>query len=110
MNAVTHVKDDKCLRITSVTVKLTSAICLILASFTLITNAGEPKTYQQDAVGNIQHQKSSYVVQNDGRIIETDTIGNKLYHKQQYKMKDGKIYQTNSLGNIQYHKPQLVIK
>ena len=110
MNASTHVKDDKCLRITSVTVKLTSAICLILASFTLITNAGEPKIYQQDAVGNIQYHKPSYVAQKDGRIIETDTIGNKLYHKQQYIIKDGKIYEADSIGNIQHHKPQLVFK
>ena len=110
MNAVTHVKDDKCLRITSVTVKLISGICLILASFNLIGNAGEPKIYQQDVMGNIQYHKPSYVAQKDGRFIETDPIGNKLYHKQQYKMKDGKIYQTDSLGNIQYHKPQLVIK
>ena len=110
MNAATHVTYEKYPRITSVTVKLISGICLILASFNLIGNAGEPKIYQQDVMGNIQYHKPSYVAQKDGRFIETDPIGNKLYHKQQYKMKDGKIYQTDSLGNIQYHKPQLVIK
>ena len=54
MNAATHVTYEKYPRITSVTVKLISGICLILASFNLIGNAGEPKIYQQDVMGNIQ--------------------------------------------------------
>ena len=39
------------------------------------------------------------------RIYQTDSVGNKQYHKQQYQIKDGKVYQTDSVGNIQYHKP-----
>lgn len=50
------------------------------------------------------------MIQNDGRIIETDSVGNKQYHRQQYQIKDGKVYQTDSVGNIQYHKPHGVIK
>ena len=84
-------------------------ICCYLAIFCMNAFAADTKIYQQDALGNTLHNKPSYVVQDNGHIIETDTIGNKRYNKQQYQMKDGKIYQTDSLGNIQYNKPQFVI-
>ena len=68
-----------------------------------------PRSSQKDTLGNIQHQKSSFTSQGNGRIIETDSIGNKQFHHQQYLMKEGKLYQTDSLGNVQYHKPIFVI-
>ena len=43
------------------------------------------------------------------RIVQTDSVGNKQYHKPQYVVKDNKVYQTDSVGNVKYHKPQLVI-
>ena len=43
------------------------------------------------------------------RIVQTDSLGNKQYHKPQYVVKDNRVYQTDSVGNKQYHKPQLVI-
>ncbi len=43
-------------------------------------------------------------------MIETDSVGNKQYHKQQYQIKGDRVYQTDSVGNIQYHKPHFVKK
>jgi hypothetical protein len=68
-----------------------------------------PRSSQKDTLGNTQHQKTSFTIQGNGRIIETDSIGNKQFHHQQYLMKEGKLYQTDSLGNVQYHKPSFVI-
>ena len=61
-----------------------------------------PRASQKDTLGNTQHQKPSFTSQGNGRIIETDSIGNKQFHHQQYLMKEGKLYQTDSLGNVQY--------
>ena len=68
-----------------------------------------PRASQKDTLGNTQHQKPSFTSQGNGRIIETDSIGNKQFHHQQYLMKEGKLYQTDSLGNVQYHKPSFAI-
>lgn len=76
----------------------------------LCVHADEERIYQTDSVGNIQYNKPSQTIQNDGRIIQTDPYGNKQYNKQQYQIKGDKIYQTDSAGNIQYNKPQLKIK
>ena len=44
------------------------------------------------------------------RIVQVDSLGNKLYHKGYLVIqKDGRIIQTDNLGNKQYHKPQLVL-
>lgn len=83
--------------------------CIIILMHVSNCIAG-PRASQRDTQGNTQHQKPSYTVQPNGRIIETDATGNKQYHHQQYLMKDGKVYQTDSLGNVQYHKPSFVIQ
>lgn len=72
--------------------------------------ADEVRIYEQSSTGNIQYHKPSAVIQQNGRVIETDQFGNKQHHKQQYQIKDGKVYQTDSVGNIQYHKPKGVMK
>jgi hypothetical protein len=82
---------------------------LLFVLITLSAHA-EERIYQTDSVGNIQYNKPSQTIQNDGRIIQTDPYGNKQYNKQQYQIKGDKIYQTDSVGNIQYNKPQLKIK
>ena len=43
------------------------------------------------------------------RIVQTDSLGNKLYHKQQYTIVGNKICPSDSLGNIEHHKGCLVI-
>lgn len=81
--------------------------CLI--QFENSATAGEAIIYQHDTTKNVPHQATSSIFLTAGRIIQTDSLGNKLYHKQQYRIKDGQIYETNSIGNIQYHKPHSVI-
>jgi hypothetical protein len=82
----------------------------LFALFTLSAHAEEQRIYQTGSIGNIQYNKPSHIIQNDGRIIEADPIGNKQYDKQQYQIKGDKVYQTDTVGNIQYNKPQQTIK
>ena len=83
---------------------------LLLWLITISAHADEKRIYQTDSVGNIQYNKPSQTIQNDGRIIQTDPYGNKQYDKQQYQIKGDRVYQSDSVGNIQYNKPQLKIK
>jgi hypothetical protein len=83
-------------------------VALIL--FGLITISAHADAYQTDSLGNIQYNKPSQTIQNDGRVIQTDPYGNKRYDQQQYQIKGDKVYQTDSVGNIQYDKPQQKIK
>lgn len=73
-----------------------------MALLSYSVHATEKSIYQIDSIGNIQLPKPSFSIRNNGRIIETNSIGNKQYHKQQYQIKDNTIYETDSLGNIQY--------
>ena len=83
--------------------KFLSTLSMSISLFALLAmsaQAEEKRIYQTDSLGNIQYNKPSYAIQKDGRIIETDTVGN----KQQYQIKGDKTYPVDSLGNIQYHK------
>jgi hypothetical protein len=82
---------------------LSTVLFLSLAT----TAAAENRIYQTDKYGNIEYNKPSYTVQENGRIVETDKFGNKQYHKDQQQIQGNKIYQTDKFGNIQYHKPSL---
>jgi hypothetical protein len=79
---------------------------LIFALITLSAHSEEKRIYQTDSLGNIQYNKPSFTFKKNGRIIETDAVGN----KQQYQIKGDKTYPVDSLGNIQYHKPQFKSK
>jgi len=57
-----------------------------------------------------ERRAGHYVVQENGRVIETDATGNKQYHKQQYVIKDRNVYPTDSLGRIQYNTPSLTVQ
>jgi len=83
---------------------------LLFGLVTMPAHADEKRIYQTDSIGNIQYNKPSQTIQNDGRIIQTVPIGNKQYDKQQYQIKGDRVYQSDSAGNIQYNKPQLKIK
>ena len=109
----------------------------------LIAAAEEPTTppatkgskiYQTDAYGRIRYDKPSWVVKEDGRLIEVSPYGREESHKQQYVIKDnrvqhadgtgqvqhnkpswtlgkdGRVIQNDALGNPQYHKPQYIIE
>ena len=83
--------------------------CAILLAATNV-HANETRVYERDPIGNIQYHKPSYLIQKDGKIIETNALGEKQHHKQQYQIKNGEIYQTDSIGNIQHHKPMFKIE
>ncbi len=70
----------------------------------------EQRIYQTDRYGNIEYNKPSYTVKDNGRVIEADKYGNPLYNKDGYQIKGDRIYQTDKYGNIQYHKPSLTRK
>lgn len=55
------------------------------------------------------HAENKKTVPNGTRIIQTDSVGNRQYHKDQYVVQNGKVYQTDSVGNIQYHKPSYTV-
>jgi len=43
----------------------------------------------------------SYTVEKDGKVIQTDSYGNKLYGKPQFKVEGTKVYQTDVYGRSQ---------
>ena len=56
------------------------------------------RVYHADFTGRIQHDKPSWTVRDDGRVVENDAFGNAQYHKQQYVVKDGKVYSADATG------------
>jgi hypothetical protein len=62
------------------------------------TAEDQQRVYQTDTHGRTQHNKPSYSVGEDGRIVEVDPSGNKQYHRQQYLLKDGRVYAPTSPG------------
>jgi hypothetical protein len=85
-------------------------INLVTTLLTISLAHAEQRIYQTDRYGNIEYNKPSYTVQDNGRIVETDKFGNKQYHKDQQQIQGNRIYQTDKFGNIQYHKPSLTIQ
>jgi hypothetical protein len=78
--------------------------------FSVVGHAGELRVYQSDSMGDIKYNKPSYVVQENGRIIEVNPAGRIQYHKKQYQIKGQTIYQVNSIGDIKYNKPSYTIQ
>lgn len=54
---------------------------LVLWSSSIV--AEENRIQQTDSFRNNQYQKPSYTVQDNGKEIETDPVGNKQYDRQQ---------------------------
>jgi len=52
-----------------------------------------------------QQEKTEPVI----RLVQTDPILGKQYHKQQYEIRDGKICPIDIYGNREYHKPCFTI-
>jgi hypothetical protein len=44
------------------------------------------------------------MIQSDGRVIETNPYGEKMYHKQQYRVVGGQAMPVDSVSNPQPHK------
>jgi hypothetical protein len=60
--------------------------------------------YQTDSVGNVRYHAPSWAIQPDGRVIETNRYGEKMHHKQQYKIVGDQVMPVDSVGNPQPHK------
>ena len=85
-------------------------ITLVTTLLTISLAHAEQRIYQTDRYGNIEYNKPSYTVKDNGRVIEADKYGNQLYNRDGYQIKGDRIYQTDKYGNIQYHKPSLTRK
>ena len=84
-------------------------LCFILI-FSSAVFAKEQRIYQTDRFGNIQYNKPSYTIQENGRIVETDRFGNKQYQNGRYQIKADKIQAVDRFGNVQPNKPGFSIK
>ena len=63
------------------------------------------RIYQTDHYGRVQHHKPSWVVKENGRLVEVSPIGSEQSHKQQYKIDGSRVYPTDYAGRVQYNKP-----
>ena len=66
------------------------------------------RVYHADAAGNIKHNKPSWTVGKDGRVMQNDVLGNPQYHKPQYIIEDAKVYAAGVTG--QAKRPAFAIK
>ena len=60
------------------------------------------ETIYRDALGN---ETPAFKYDGNGRWIQTDRFGNKLYHLDQYKVKGNRVYAVDAYGNTKYHEP-----
>ena len=65
--------------------------------------------YQTDKYGNVQYNKQSWVVKDDGRLIEVSPYGREQSHEQQYVTKKNRVYHADSTGRIQHNKPSYTV-
>lgn len=63
------------------------------------------RIYQTDQYGNVQHHQPSWVVKENGRLVEVSPFGQEQSHKQQYKIDGSRVYPTDYAGRVQYNKP-----
>ena len=76
----------------------------LTSSQTASNQQQDRRIYQTDSVGNVKYHAPAWTVQPDWRLIETNRYGEKMYHKQQYKVVGGQISPVDSVGNPQAHK------
>jgi len=90
--------------------KLIYCMVFMLITVSEVADAKEQRIYQTDRFGNIQYNKPSYTIQENGRIVETDRFGNKQYQNGTYQIKGDKIQAVDRFGNVQPNKPGFSIK
>lgn len=84
---------------------------LIMCLAVFVTNVhANDRLYTTNVVGEIQYQYGSLSIRNNGRIYQTDNVGNTLYNKPSYKIVGNKVYQTDTVGNTLYNKPAITVK
>lgn len=67
------------------------------------------RIYQTDKFGNVQHHQPSWVVKENGRLVEVSPYGSEQSHKQQYKIDGSRVYPTDYAGRVQYNKPSYAL-
>lgn len=83
--------------------KIMLAIILGIGFMPLVKATNETRIYQTDSVGTVKANKPSFVIQKDGRILPTDSIGTKIDgSKDQYKIIGDRIYETDSIGTVKH--------
>jgi hypothetical protein len=85
-------------------VMMSTMICYALTPENVSAQPAEQRIYQTDSVGNIRYHVPSWTVQPDGRVIETNRYGEKMHHKQQYKIVGDQVMPVDSVGNPQPNK------
>ena len=83
-------------------------VVVIGMSASVGVRAEDIEIYQADSYG-IRHDRPSYVVKEDGRVIPKDAYGNWPKGVPGYVINGDKAYQINSRGDSQYDKPALKI-
>jgi hypothetical protein len=68
------------------------------------------RIYQTDQYGKVRHDQPSWVVKENGRIVEVSPYGHEQSHKQQYKVEGDRVYQADFAGRIQYNKPSYSVE
>jgi hypothetical protein len=87
----------------------TLLVGVLMISFIPQTLAEKPKEetriYQTDSIGTVQADRPHFVIQKDGRVLPTDSIGTRdAGSKDQYKIIGDKIYETDSIGTVKHDK------
>ena len=80
-------------------------IIIFMASSISFGNDGhapkEIRIYHTNSIGTVVTDKSSYVIQSDGRILHTDSIGTRdAGSKNQYKIIGDRTYKTDSIDSV----------
>lgn len=69
----------------------------------------EKRLYQTDSIRTVVTDRPSYVIQRDGRILPTDSIGTRNNGSQnQNRIIGDRIYKTDSIGTVRPDRPQRV--
>ena len=68
------------------------------------------RIYQTDQYGKVRHDQPSWVVKENGRIVEVSPYGHEQSQKQQYKVEGNRVYPTDYAGRIQYNKPSYSVE
>jgi len=93
-------------------------VTLLMCVTALSVAAEEPKTlpvtngtriYQAGPSGQIRYDKPSWLVKDNGRMIEVSPYGREESHKQQYVIKDNRVYHADAVGNIKHNKPSWTV-
>ncbi|SFM51730.1 hypothetical protein [Nitrosomonas communis] len=66
----------------------------------------ERRIYQTDSIGTVVTDRPPYVIQWDGRILPTDSIGTRdAGSHNQYRIIEDRVYETDSIGTVRPERP-----